>query len=183
MVFDRVGNLLLGSSHFPSLFFGLLLKIAHFKEQQWVICSRGSLKRATVIKSLLSHFTKEQREWFFSISQANRSFAEKTSDSLNKNFYVFDKFPSFSSLLCKKQIVPVALYKIAMWTIRSFPEQITFSLFCSQKMSNLLKKPMSEFPTLVFGQKFGISPIVPRGTANNMQMHKILKKVWNWPTL
>ena len=193
-----VGNLLFHSSHFCSLLFTLLLKIPHFKEQLRALCSCGSLKRVTVSKSFMSLF-KKMRPW------ANRScctllkrskwfalFHEQIAFMLTKNErfaqknYIFCMFLTvFPLFYAQKQITPIphykrmtiTLYKIAMWMICSF-SQVNFLLFGSQKTSNLLKKLMSKFSTMVFEKKlkkFCISLIVPRGTANNMQMHKIWK--------
>ena len=38
-------------------------------------------------------------------------------------------------------------------------ERITLSRFCSQKLSNLLKKPMSEFPTLLISGQLSKLPV------------------------
>ena len=136
------------------------------KEWSWTNRSLCTLLKSNVSDLLI--FTSQ-----------SLSGSQKTSALLKQIFfspYVFDSFSQLFSLALYKRVT-VTLYKRAMWVICSFSWANAFSLFCSQKTSNLLKKPMSEFPTLVFepkSKKFGISPIVPR--ANNMQMHKIFKK-------
>ena len=47
-----------------------------------------------------------------------------------------------------KRFAQVAHDKRATGAFRSFHERIALSLFHSQKMSESLEKPMSEFPTL-----------------------------------
>ena len=130
-------------------------------------------------KSLSLHFTKEQCEWFAHFYESIALWLTKNERFAQTNFFFsicfWQFFTTFPLALYKR--VTVTLYKRAMWVNCSFSWANAFSLFCSQKTSNLLKKPMSEFPTLVFepkSKKFGISPIVPR--ANNMQMQKIFKK-------
>ena len=128
-------------------------------------------------------------------------FYERIAFSLTKNkwfaqkkiyfSYVLTVFPLFMpksillpSLFTKEW--PSLFTKERCERFILFHEGIAFMLIRSQNMSNLLRKPMNEFLTLVFepkSKKFSISPIAPKGTANNMQTHKFEEKFWNWPTV
>ena len=89
--------------------------------------------------------------WFEQIAHKNERFVWKYSYFL----YVFDSlsllFPFF---MPKSKSLPLLFAQSLMTKKRGeqfalFHEQITLSLFRSQKTSHLLKKLMSEFPTLI----------------------------------
>ena len=155
----RVGNLIFHS-------FTLLLKISHFKEQLWSVRSCRSLQKS---KSLLLLFKKEQCEWF----------ARDASESLAKSERFTQKIDSFPPFYAQEWIAPVTLGSVAFilratWAfcswrslqksdherfaqvahdkratgaIRSFSQ--ANRSFTHKKTSELLEKPMSEFPILV----------------------------------
>ena len=133
------------------------------KEHLWAIHSRRSLQKSDLGKLLSLLFKKEQWKWF----------AHDSSKSLSKNAwfaqkiyfsYVFDSLPPFfcsrhSSLICsfvKKDLSDLLLSLFKKIDCERFT-QVTHdksdgsdlffftceSLFCSQKISELL-----EFPTL-----------------------------------
>ena len=134
-------------------------------------------KRATVSKSLLSLFLKEQpwanRSWFLLYKKID------ASDLLVNWISVFLSFSQFFTLfMLKSKLLPSlfkkewpwancshpALQKERLWAICSCcswqksdgSNSLFFtseSLFCSQKTSNLLEKLMSKFPTLHFTRK------------------------------
>ena len=128
----------------------------------------------TVSEWLSSLFKKEQHEWF--ACDLTKSFS-KMNNSLEK-FIFFACFNSFSllfPLLCPimnrshrsllscslqnsdhKQIAPVALYKratVSDFLVQSDGSDLLFftsqSLLHSQKTSDSLEKPKSEFSTLI----------------------------------
>ena len=124
-----------------------LQRLLMTKEQPWANRSRWSFKKSNISDLL--------------VIQANRS--QKRASRLKKFRYcvVFPLFmpkskshqslsPSFLKSN-REQITPVVLYKRATGVIALFHKWIDLFLFGSQKMSKLLKKPMSEFPTLPLG--------------------------------
>ena len=107
--------------------------------------------------------------WFERIAFKNEQFAQKNSYFL----YVFTAFPLFMPKSESLQLLffqerrvwfsLIALYKRSTMSITFpslfikelqtrfalFQEGIALSLFCSQKTSDSLEKPKSEFPTLI----------------------------------
>ena len=64
--------------------------------------------------------------------------------------YVSKGFPTFNA---PHRIAPIALCSVTLYKRAAMSYLLFFTskaLFCSQKTSDLLKKPMSEFPTLVY---------------------------------
>ena len=160
--FFRVGNLLFGSSLFWSKSQKLksdhewfaqvrlnkratmskLLRLLLSKEWPWEICSGRSLQKSDLSKSL-------KNEWF----------ARRNSE---KWLFCMNSFPSFEpkSALLLSLFAHLLFFKEQPWAILFKKERLrdslkkrmnhTFFSFAHTKKTNLLKKPMSEFPTLDF---------------------------------
>ena len=104
------------------------------------------LKRATVRELLSSLFTKEWRVriTLFLSKTSNSLKNQSCCSSLRRSFLKSDGSDSLSLLFKKgdrERFAPVALFN---------KEQNRDSLFRSQKASDSLEKPKSEFPTLLF---------------------------------
>ena len=120
----------------PSLFV-LSLKIAHFKERPWEICSWGSLQRVTMSEWLLSLFTKEQCE----------RTARESSELIEK-FVFFVYFLQFSpyTVMPKRESLP-SLFAHSLFT-KELPWAICWR--CSKKErkgDSLQKTSKSRFPS------------------------------------
>ena len=135
-----------------------LLSSLFKKKQPRANRSHRFLQWATMSKSLSSHFAKEQ-PWANCSRFCNwRQLLSKNERFARKNLFVVCFWQFFSVLPA-----PVTLYKRAavndsllslMTKERQewfplFHDRITPLLFRSQKMSDSLEKPKSEFPTLI----------------------------------
>ena len=120
----------------PSLFV-LSLKIAHFKERPWEICSWGSLQRVTMSEWLLSLFTKEQCE----------RTARESSELLEK-FVFFVYFLQFSpySIMPKRESLP-SLFAHSLFT-KELPWAICWrcSLKKRERVIRSKKQANRDFP-------------------------------------
>ena len=139
----------MGICSFALLLFSLFLSMLIKKERPWANHSRCSLKKSDRERITIVALYKR-------VSWVNRSLA-------------FLKKSDMSDLLMiranslQKIVIHITSYKKATMSdsFRSlfkkkrkselfvFSEWIALSLFCSQKKSNLLKEPKSEFPTLI----------------------------------
>ena len=99
------------------------------KERLWGVAQVAHDKRATISKSLSLLGKKEQHERLF--RDSHKSLSKKTN--------VIEKFRFFG---CFWQF----------FTVFPFFMSKSYLLFRSQKMSDLLEKPLSKFPTLVLCQ-------------------------------
>ena len=118
-------------------------------------------KRATMSKSLSQLFKKERpwTKWF-----CNSLKKSDVSDSLliqalknrvicTKNFVFFVYFSLLFPFYAQDRIAPVALCSVALYKRVTVSDSLFFKselLFCSQKVSVSIEKPMSEFPTLIY---------------------------------
>ena len=105
------------------------------------------------LKIALIALLKEWHEWFALSLSKN----EQRALQIHIFPHVFNSFPMLFPFLCSRancshsdseQFAPVALFKRATVAISSFPRGNRYLLFRSQKTSDLLEKPKSEFPTL-----------------------------------
>ena len=139
---------------FSFLMFTLLLKVTLFKERLWMIRSHLFVKRATESESFSLLFTKEGREWF----ACDSPFALKTFVVFNMISLFFNGLSPFYAQLANCSRRSVALFKRAMWAIRSpgslKKEQNSDLLFgkseslfrsFTHKKSDWLEKPKSKF--------------------------------------
>ena len=123
---------------FALLLCALSLKIAHFKEQLWVIWSCRSLKycRAIVSKSLSSLFNKERRWVICSLCSLKKAIVSKSLSLFFKEERLWANCSHHSLKKCDhEQIACIALNKRATFVIR-----LWFSLSFSKIRDSLQKK-------------------------------------------
>ena len=136
--------------------------VALLKEWLWVWANRSchSLKKNNHDCSLLKSNMNDLL--FFTSESHFRSQKRKIHPKIFLIFFkVFGRFsqrfpffmPKGKSLLSLFTKEWLSFLKERCEPFDLFHEQITLLLFCSQKTNNLLKKSMSEFPTLVFEPK------------------------------
>ena len=136
LIDTRVRNLLFCSFALYSLLITLLLKIAHFKERPWAICS-------------LSLFFKEQHEWFACDSSESLSKNNQFAQFFKYIFHVFfTAFPLFLQslfaplLFFKERQEQFALQKSGCEWITLFQEQIALSLTKNRRFALKIKEPI-----------------------------------------
>ena len=163
----------LGIHSFPHSLFALLLKIAHFQELPWAIHSHNSLQKSELLfkKERCEWFACDSSE---SLAKNEQIACKERANRLKNSYFCMflTNFPlfmpkskslppiigSFSEsvlsdslplLFTKEQ--PWAIVSGHSWQKSDGSHSLFFtreSLFCSQKMSESLEKPMSVFPTL-----------------------------------
>ena len=128
------------------------VSIAYFS-QGWEFAQIAQFKWATVSSSLRSLRTNEQLWANRSGRSCQKSDCEQIAQVAHQKWAMWANRKSLR--LLTKNEWPWAnrlglSLKISKWANRSFFELIPYSLIFSQKTSNLLRKPMSEFPALPY---------------------------------
>ena len=138
--------------------FGLLLKIAHIKEQLWAICSRHSLKKSRRERIALVAIYKRatvSKSLSISLNKGDISEFLMKKNILFVRFWLFlTVFPPFyaQEWMAPVALCSVALFERAAWAICSFyslknsnHEQIaSVALYKRATMSVSLLSPMTK---------------------------------------
>ena len=146
---------------------------------------RSLFKKATMRQLLSLHFSKDQSEWFDLFHKQIALSLTKNERFAQKNYIfcmfltLFDSFSQFSPFQCPKaNCSRCSLQKSDPHSLREsngsdslfFLSELLFCSLAHKKLAFCSKNWLTKI------KKNCISPIVPRGTANKMQMHEIWKK-------